>query len=99
MGPPRVRHLCDSIRPHQQADNTYAPLGPDDLQSLVATVALYPDAMLAQILVACTYPNDIAAATQYLDAGNDPNAIDDQGWDTQCCRRRRLSRSASLYGQ
>ncbi|HET6250868.1 MAG TPA: DUF3300 domain-containing protein [Tepidisphaeraceae bacterium] len=61
--------------------DAYAPLGPEDLQPLAAPVALYPDAMLAQILVACTYPNDVVAAAQYLDGGGDPNAIDDQGWD------------------
>src|ERR1700722_11627836 len=54
----------------------YVFLGPEDLQQLAAPVALYPDALLAEILVACTYPNDIGAAAQYLDAGNDPNLID-----------------------
>lgn len=67
--------------PAQDAADAYAPLAPEDLQQLVAPFALYPDAMLAQIFVACTYPNDVAAAVQYIDGGGDPNAIDSQGWD------------------
>ena len=73
--------LSQSACAQDAADGAYVPLAPEDLQPLVAPVALYPDAMLAQILVACTYTDDIAAAVQYLDAGSDPNAIDNQGWD------------------
>jgi len=34
---------------------------------LVARIALYPDPLLAQILAAATYPNDIPAAAQWAD--------------------------------
>ncbi|MEI8402131.1 MAG: DUF3300 domain-containing protein [Alcaligenaceae bacterium] len=34
-----------------------------ELQALVAPVALYPDALLAQMLMAATYPLEVAAAT------------------------------------
>ena len=40
---------------------------PPQLDQLVARVALYPDPLLAQILAAATYPNDIPAATQWAD--------------------------------
>src|ERR1700682_4645956 len=53
----------------------------DRLQQLAAPVALYPDAMLAQVLVACTYPDDVLRAAAWLDAGNDPRDIDLQDWD------------------
>lgn len=37
-----------------------------ELQSLVAPVALYPDALLAQMLMAATYPLEVASATIWL---------------------------------
>ena len=37
------------------------------LDQLVARIALYPDPLLAQILAAATYPNDIRAAAQWAD--------------------------------
>ena len=43
-----------------------APLTGEQLESLVAPIALYPDPLLAQCLVASTYPLDIVAAQQWL---------------------------------
>jgi len=37
-----------------------------ELQALVAPVALYPDALLAQMLMAATYPLEVASATIWL---------------------------------
>jgi hypothetical protein len=49
------------------------PFAPDQLEQLVAPIALYPDALIAQILAAATYPAQIAAADQWLRAlGNAP---------------------------
>ncbi len=41
-------------------------LSADQLQSLVAPIALYPDDLLTQTLVASTYPLEIVALQQYL---------------------------------
>jgi hypothetical protein len=62
---------------------------PQQLDQLVARIALYPDPLLAQILAAATYPADIPAAAQWADqhhylAGQDlANAItaDQLPWD------------------
>ena len=43
-----------------------AKLTPDQLDSLVAPIALYPDPLLAQCLVAATYPIDVVAAQQWM---------------------------------
>jgi hypothetical protein len=40
---------------------------PGQLDQLVARIALYPDPLLAQVLAAATYPNDIPAAAQWAD--------------------------------
>src|SRR5580692_8438523 len=43
------------------------PLPPGELDSLVQRIALYPDAMLANILTASTYPDQIPEADQWAD--------------------------------
>src|SRR5579863_1713916 len=40
---------------------------PQQLDQLVARIALYPDPLLAQVLAAATYSNDIPAAAQWAD--------------------------------
>lgn len=39
-----------------------ANLTPKELDNLVAPIALYPDALVAQILAAATYPDEIVAS-------------------------------------
>jgi hypothetical protein len=51
------------------------------LENLVAPVALYPDPLLAQILVAATFVDDIEDASRFVRSYRDPRAIDDQPWD------------------
>lgn len=59
----------------------------EELQTLVGPVALYPDTLLIQILVAATYPLDVMKADRLLqdNEGVEPAAlketIDAQGWD------------------
>jgi hypothetical protein len=40
---------------------------PGQLDQLVARIALYPDPLVAQVLAAATFPNDIPAAAQWAD--------------------------------
>ena len=47
-----------------QAPPSFAP---GQLDPLVARIALYPDPLLAQVLAAATYPNDIPEAAQWAD--------------------------------
>ena len=42
------------------------PASPQQLDSLVAPIALYPDALLAQVLAASTYPLEIVNATRFV---------------------------------
>jgi hypothetical protein len=53
------------------------------LQQLVAPVALYPDPLLAQLLPATTYPDQLQAAGQWLQANPNPpeEAIASQPWE------------------
>ena len=48
------------------ASQEAAPIPPDQLDSLVAPLALYPDPLLAQTLAASTYPLEIMQLQQWL---------------------------------
>ena len=52
----------------------------NQLDNLVGPIALYPDALLAQVLVAATFPDQIQEAARYVRA-NGTAGIDDQSWD------------------
>ncbi len=64
-----------------------APLSANELQQLVAPVALYPDSLVAQVLAAATYPDQIAVAASwlqqhsYLTGSSLMQAVDGQPWD------------------
>jgi hypothetical protein len=54
--------------PYAQPDQSQAPaqsLSAQDLEQLLAPIALYPDSLLAQILAASTYPAEVAIADQW----------------------------------
>jgi hypothetical protein len=59
----------------------------EQVEQMVAPIALYPDALLAQILMASTYPIEVAQAHQWLgrNRGLEDQALDDavaeQPWD------------------
>jgi uncharacterized protein DUF3300 len=60
---------------------------PDQLQQLVAPIALYPDSLVAQILAASTFPEQVVEADRWLEAHPElkgdslGQAIDPQSWD------------------
>src|SRR5260370_33311673 len=49
-----------------------APLSAEELQQLLAPIALYPDSLVAQILGAATFPHQIAAAAACLHQTSSP---------------------------
>lgn len=54
---------------------------PEDLRKLLAPIALYPDALVALILPACTNPADVVLAARFLAAEQDLKEIENQTWD------------------
>ena len=64
-----------------------APFSANDLQQLVAPIALYPDALVAQVLGAATFPDQIQAADAWLQQNKNltgnalMQAVDKQSWD------------------
>jgi len=59
----------------------------EELEQLVAPIALYPDALLAQILMACTYPLEIVSAARWVEVNPTlqdqalEDALQTQPWD------------------
>src|SRR5580698_4893444 len=72
----------DAAPPTEPAPQTAA-----ELDALVAPIALYPDSLVAQVLGAATYPDQVAIADYWL--GQNKNltgaalaqAVDKQSWD------------------
>lgn len=64
-----------------------APMSAEQLNALLAPIALYPDALVAQILAAATFPDQVAVADYWLQqnkslTGNAlTQAVDKQTWD------------------
>jgi Protein of unknown function (DUF3300) len=69
----------------QTKDSSKIP--PDQLDSLVAPIALYPDPLLAQALAASTYPLEIIQLQQWLDKNKNlkdkalADAVSKESWD------------------
>lgn len=64
-----------------------APLKDEQLEQLVAPIALYPDALLAQVMMAATYPLEIVQAARWArsNPGKTGKALEDalqrESWD------------------
>jgi hypothetical protein len=63
------------------------PLKPEQLDQLVAPIALYPDTLLSEVLMASAYPTDIVQAERWLESHKNLKgdqlkaAVDKQDWD------------------
>jgi hypothetical protein len=53
----------------------------EELEKILAPIALYPDALLAQMLPAATFPLQIVQAARWLRAKPDMSKLQDQPWD------------------
>jgi len=77
-----------SAQPQDASANQAVPKIPDDqLNSLVAPIALYTDPLLGQVLVASTYPLEIIQLQQWLEKHKDLKgnalvaAVEKEDWD------------------
>jgi uncharacterized membrane protein YgcG len=65
----------------------YARQTPEQLQQLVAPIALYPDSLVAQVLAASTFPEQVVEADRWVQSHPDlkgdalGQAVDQQPWD------------------
>ena len=64
------------------------PFSNAELDALTAQIALYPDSLLSQVLMAATYPEDVAAAAKWSRANSESKGdeavrmVANEPWDT-----------------
>lgn len=89
-GPQQDAQQPDAPQPAQNgapAAPSYTPQTPEQLQQLVAPIALYPDSLVAQVLAASTFPAQIVEADRWVQDHSDlkgdalAQAVDQQSWD------------------
>jgi hypothetical protein len=81
----------DTAQPPPQDTPQQSPsqtkLAPRELDQLVAPIALYPDPLLAEVLMASAYPLDVVQAERWLESNKSLKgdqlkaAVDKQPWD------------------
>jgi hypothetical protein len=86
---PQTLSAYQEAQPPAQApqEPPYVQQTPDQMQQLVAPIALYPDSLVAQILAASTFPEQVVQADRWVQAHPDlkgealGQAVDQQPWD------------------
>jgi len=79
--------LSVSAAPADAPAPPYAQQTPEQLHQLVAPIALYPDALVAQVLAASTFPDQVVLADRWVQAHPElkdkalAQAVDQQPWD------------------
>jgi hypothetical protein len=82
----------DAAQPAQSAQSAPAdadkpPFKQEELEQMLAPLALYPDSLLSQILMASTYPLEIVQAERWVKANQNlkgdamAKALEEQDWD------------------
>lgn len=70
-----------------QGDESIDKFSQEQLDQMLAPIALYPDSLLAQILMAATYPLEVVMADRWVKENRDlqgdrlNDALDNQPWD------------------
>jgi Protein of unknown function (DUF3300) len=79
--------LSAQVQQNQPPPQQQQPLTQQQLQQLVAPIALYPDALLAQVLTASTYPLEVTMAARWSEKNTElkgaalEDAMQQQPWD------------------
>jgi hypothetical protein len=86
-----TEELSGQPQASQPQDQSATPLvkqTPEQLQQLVAPIALYPDELVAEVLAAATYPTQVVEADRWLQANKNlqgkelGDEVDKQPWDS-----------------
>lgn len=75
--------LATSLPAQDSADSPPSPKRTAaELAELLGPIALYPDALIALILPASTYPSDIVLGARFIVAGENLARVEDKSWDS-----------------
>lgn len=80
-GPQDQGQYPDQYPDQYQEQPEFQNFSPEQLDNLLAPIALYPDPLLAQVLLAATFPDQIDEAARFVRGGGPPEQIDYQPWD------------------
>ena len=75
------------LPPPVPAQSTAATFKPEEIEQLVAPIALYPDSLVSQILMASTYPLEVVEADRWAKQNKNQKgdafaaALEKQSWD------------------
>ena len=64
--PPQAQQAAQPPAPEGEAPTDAPPFKPEELEQIVAPIALYPDAIVAQTMMASTYPLDVIQAARFM---------------------------------
>ncbi len=87
MAPGEMLWAQQNPAPATPAAETAPPISGEQLESLVAPIALYPDPLLAQVLAASTYPLELVQLAQWLEKHKGlkeqalADAVKKESWD------------------
>ena len=85
--PPSAQNAQPTTTPTESTPAPVAAAKPlNDMESLVAPIALYPDPLLAELLVASTYPLEVVQAARWLETKPDPATLSSKDWDASVMR-------------
>src|SRR5258707_1589075 len=82
-----------------------APVNPQQLQQLVAPIALYPDELVAEVLAASTYPTEVVQANRWLQQNSTlkdqqlATEVDKQPWDASVKRLTKFPPFRPIMGK
>lgn len=74
---PRSMASSATLLPDDRESEDFSP---EQLDNLLAPIALYPDPLLAQVLLAATFVDEVDEAARYVRAYGQ-NGVDEQPWD------------------
>lgn len=79
---------AQAVNPYPSGNPTESsPLTASQLQALVAPIALYPDSLVAQVLTAATFPDQVAVASYWMQENKGltgsalMQSVDQQSWN------------------
>ena len=88
--PPAAQSVQPTTAPPESTPAQPVPVSAakplNDMESLVAPIALYPDPLLAELLVASTYPLEVVQAARWLETKPDPATLGSKDWDASVMR-------------
>src|SRR5262249_6279624 len=64
--PPQTQQAAQASAPEGEAPTDAPPFKPEELEQIVAPIALYPDPLVAQTMMASTYPLEVIQAARLM---------------------------------